>query len=173
MSAIDKTPTNKNFLSPINFTFVLKRSPLLNFFVQKINIPSIDLGTFNQPSPLLNIPYAGDHLNYSEFQVEFKVDENFTNYLEIHNWIKGLAYPENQEQYAALSRNPKESGESIKSDISVIIADGLKNPNFEITFTDAFPISLSGLEFDTRNSDVDYITSAVTFKYTYYNIIKL
>ena len=42
MTAIDKTPTNKNFLSPLNFQFQLKRAPYLNFFIQSINIPGVN-----------------------------------------------------------------------------------------------------------------------------------
>ena len=43
MAALDKTPANKNFLNPLNFKFQIQRAPNVNFFIQKINIPSITL----------------------------------------------------------------------------------------------------------------------------------
>jgi hypothetical protein len=173
MSAIDKTPTNKNFLSPLNFTFVLKRSPNLNFFVQKINLPSISLDSVNQNSPLLPIPFAAGQISFESLQVSFKVDEDLQNYLEIHNWIRALGFPESNEQYKALSSREKATGEWVKSDITIIISNGLKQPNYDITFYEAFPISISSLDFETTDNDVDYITATTTFKYAYYTITKL
>jgi hypothetical protein len=41
MSSIDNTPENKNFLSPLNFRFQIKKAPHVNFFVQSVNIPAI------------------------------------------------------------------------------------------------------------------------------------
>ena len=41
MTAIDNTPENRNFLSPLNFKFSIKKSPNMNFFLQKVNLPSI------------------------------------------------------------------------------------------------------------------------------------
>jgi hypothetical protein len=34
-----------------------------------------------------------------------------------------------------------------------------------------FPYSLSALEFDSTNPDVEYFTAEVSFKYTIYNIL--
>ena len=36
-----------------------------------------------------------------------------------------------------------------------------------------FPVSLSDLNFDATDSDIDYLTANVTFKYTIYNITDL
>ena len=173
ISAIDQTPVNKNFLSPLNFTFVLKRSPHLNFFVQRINIPRMTLGNLLAPSPLLNIPYAADHIDYGNLTLTFKVDEDLTNYMELHDWMVGLGYPENQDTYKTLESKSSSSGESLKSDISLVISDGIKNPNYEVTFRDAFPIELGELDFQTTDSSVDYVTASATFRYTIFNISKV
>lgn len=173
MSAIDNVPVNKNFLSPLNFIFVLKRSPNLNFFVQRINIPGLSLTPVEQPSPQLAIPYGGDHIIYEKLVVTFKVDENFKNYLELHDWIKGLGSPVTQADYARLKNADIASGEGLKSDISLVVTDGLKNPNMEITFKDAFPIDLSEVVFETTDTDVTYVTATATFSYVYFDIVKL
>ena len=46
-------------------------------------------------------------------------------------------------------------------------------PNFKVKFLDMFPVSLSDLDFDATDSDIDYLTADVTFKYTIYNITDL
>ena len=99
MSVIDNTPANKNFLSPLNFRFQIKKAPHVNFFIQKVNIPSIALPNPTVSNPFVNIPYPGEHLRYGDLEISFKVDEDLQNYLEIHNWLVSLGKPENFDQY--------------------------------------------------------------------------
>jgi hypothetical protein len=46
-------------------------------------------------------------------------------------------------------------------------------PNYEITYADAFPISLSDLTFTTKDLSVNYIEASAVFKYTYYTITNI
>ena len=172
-TALDFTPTNKNFLNPINFAFVLKRAPYTEFFVQKISIPNITLDYIDSPSPQLRLPISASHIDFGTLNVTFKIDENMTNYLEIYNWLVAIGYPFNQTQYAALKANALASGESLVSDISVIIMDGLKNANYEVVFSNAFPVELGQISFESTDSDVNFITTTASFKYSYFNINKL
>ena len=173
MTAIDNTPTNRNFLSPLNFRFQIKKSPHINFFLQKVNIPDIALKQVDTSNPFVTTPYPGEHINYGMLNIEFKVDESLKDYLEIHNWIVALGKPENFNQYKEIQDKPSYTGDGIYSDISVIVLTSSKMANYEITFADAFPISLSQLRFDTTDESVNYITASAQFKYTYYNIGKI
>ena len=85
MSAIDGTPTNKNFLSPLNFRFQIKRAPHINFFIQQVNIPGIGVPEVQTPNPMVQIPYPGEHLTYDTLSITFAVDEDLHNYMELHN----------------------------------------------------------------------------------------
>jgi len=169
MTSVDIT--NKNFLSQINFKFVLKRAPYVDFFVQSVNLPGISLPPVDVNNPLIRIPYPGDHLNYEELELSFKVDEDFQNYFEIHNWIRNLGKRDFNE-YKSISSNPDYSGDGIRSDISLFALTSQKNPNYEIVFKDAFPISLSGLEFRSTDESVDYIEAKAVFNYITYDINK-
>jgi hypothetical protein len=171
MTAINDTPKNINFLSPLNFKFVLKRSPTVNFFIQKVNIPSLTLPSVPIGSPLITVPYPGEHLQYDDLIVSFKIDEDLQNYLEIHNWIRSLGKLDYHE-YATLNKNASYSGNSIRSDIDVEILNSYRESNYKITYKDAFPTSLSGLDFDTTSDSVDYISATATFKFVMYDISK-
>ena len=173
MSAIDNTPVNKNFLSPLGFKFLIKKAPYVNFFAQQVNIPSITLQSPEPNNPFVRTPIPGEHLTFGELKVTFKVDEDLKNYLEVQNWIKGLGKPENFAQYDALEEQPKWTGDGIYSDISVVILSSTKMANFEATFVDAFPIFLSDLLFNTVDENVNYISASATFKYTYYTITNI
>jgi hypothetical protein len=171
MSVVDNRPENMNFLSPLNFKFQIKRTQSLNFFVQKVNLPGLSLPNIDENTPLIRIPYSGDHLLFDELVVTFKVDENLINYMEIHNWLRGLGKP-SYEEYKNLKSKSTYTGESLNSDISLSILTSYKNPNYEVIFTDAFPISLSGIEFTTTAEDISYLEATATFKYLTYTIKK-
>ncbi len=170
---LNTQPINKNFLGQLDFKFILKRSPHVNFFLQRVNLPQIVLPNFTPGNPFVKIPYSGDHINFDPLSIEFKVDEDFYNYLEIHDWLYGLGFPQEFQQYADLHQHPKITGESLTSDISLMILSSVKKPNIEIIFADAFPTSLSNLVFSTTPSDVDYLSCLVTFAYTYYIINRM
>jgi hypothetical protein len=48
--------------------------------------------------------------------------------------------------------------------------DSNNNPNMEILFKDAFPIALSGLDFDISGGDSPYFVGIASFKYRIFNI---
>jgi len=170
MTAIDSRPENMNFLSPLNFKFQLKRAPAVNFFIQKINLPGLSLPNIDVGTSIINIPYPGDHLLYNDLTISFKVDENLENYMEIHGWLRSLG---RLDSYAQLASKPVYTGEGITSEISLMLLTSYKNPNYEIVFENAFPVSLSGLDFLTTADDIDYLKDEVVFKYIKYEIKKM
>jgi hypothetical protein len=174
MSAIDNKPSNLNFLSPLNFKFVLKRSPHVNFFLQKVNLPQVTINpTPIYSNPLINIPIPGEFVTFSPLTISFKVDEDLQNYLEIFNWIKALGDYGRDGNYAALQNAPPGSDKGLVSDISLMVLSSTKMPNYEITFTDAFPTNLSAMTFNTTDSDVQYIEAQVEFRYTIFEITNI
>jgi hypothetical protein len=172
MQISDKQPINRNFLSQLDFRLVLKRTPHVNFFLQKTNVPQLNLpSTPNaHETPFTRIPQHGDHIVFSPLAVEFKVDEDFQNYQEIQSWLYGLGFPQDFQQHADLRNKPIITGETIKSDISIFVLNSVRRSNFEFIYYDAFPTSLSALEFDVTDNDTEYLGAIVTFDYTYFSI---
>lgn len=170
MTALSKNPSNKNYLSPLVFTFVLKRAPNVNFFIQSVSLPGLMLDQVESANPFIQIPYGGDHLYFEELGIHFKVNEDLSNWLEIYNWIKSSGYPDQHSQYANLANKPKYSGEGLKSDISLLISDSNKKPSIDVNFKDALPISLSNLQFDSTTPGVNYLDAFCSFRYTSYDI---
>lgn len=171
MSATTRQPTNRNFLSPLGFKFILLKAPAVEYFIQSINIPSLALGTANVPTPFVRMPFAGDHLEFGELSVSFKIDEDMKNYLEIYNWMKGLGFPDNFNQYKAIDSTTTNDG--IYSDATLVILTSSKNPNMEIRFKNMFPVNLDPVQFDTTQTDVEYVSTTATFKYQSFDIITL
>jgi hypothetical protein len=172
-SALNQIPQSFNFLSPLNFKFMIKRAPNLNFDIYKMNLPGISTTPVNQPTPFINIPWTGDHLQFSPLYVQFKVDENFNNYMEVHNWLRDITKADNFKEYKDLAKNPYYTGSGVESEIIVSILDSAKNPNVNFDFHGAFPVALSELVFDAQLKDVEYITATATFAYMNYDITPL
>ena len=170
---------NRNFLSPSGFKFSLKRSPKVAFFCNQANIPDLTLGIAIQPTYLKDIDTPGDKIVFGDLNLRFMVDENLENYMEIQNWIRGLGYPESLQEIYDLQNNgltnPKYAQKSmdIYSDGTLQVLSSNFVPNFQIKFSDLFPYSLTTLAFTATDSDVQYFTAEVGFKYTIYNITDL
>ena len=164
---------NRNFLSPIGFKFTLAKYPKISFFSNSTRIPEINMGTAIQPTYLKDLDVPGDKLSYGDFSLRFLVDENMENYMAVHNWLTGLGYPETTQQFKDLTTND----DGIR-DLKEQFSDGslhILNSNFRtqaiVKFRDLFPISLTSLEFEASDTDVNYFTAEVGFKYTVYNIL--
>ena len=167
---------NRNFLSPTGFKFALKRSPAAAFFCNQANIPSLDLGIAVQTSYLKDLDRPGDKIVFGDLNLRFLVDEDLFNYMEIQNWIRGLGYPQNLNQLQKLNDEALihgiygNEGEQIYSDATLQILSNSLIPKFQVMFKDVFPYSLSTITFDATNTDIEYFTAEVSFKYTIYNI---
>lgn len=164
--------TNKNFLSPINFRFAIKRAPHVNFFVQGVNLPGLSLPDIDVSNPLIRVPYPGDHLLYDELDLSFKVDEDLKNYMEIHEWLRALG-KRSYDEYKTLTQKTSTTGETIRSDMTLTVLTSNRNANYSVTFKDAFPIKLSGINFDVTSSDIDYVPASATFRYVTYDVTKV
>ena len=168
---------NKNFLSPIGFKFTLARAPKVDFFSNTANIPSIDLGNATQPTYLRDLPIPGDKIEFQDFNLRFIIDENFENYLEVHNWMRTLGYPRDLAEYSRLIKERRQTGTNSGSETVNIFSDGtlfILNSNYnstiQVRFTDLYPYSLSTLEFNATESDYNYFTADVSFKYTMFDM---
>ena len=173
----DKQVENRNFLSSLKFKFIVNRAPKTAFFSNKANIPDITLGVAEHSQYLTNpIPVPGDTMTFGDFDLEFIVDEDLSNYMEIQNWMRGLGFPESLQQIYDIQNDPNSyqvnegSDMDLYSDGTLFILNSNDVTNFQVSFRRMFPNRLSTLEFDATNTDEEYFKAIVSFKYMMYNI---
>ena len=171
-SAFSKQIQNRNFLSPVGFKFTLSKEPKVSFFCNSARIPEITLSLAQQPSYLKDLDVPGGKVQYGDLSLRFLVDEDMENYMAIHNWITGLGFPETTEQYANLITDENGLQDPLRafSDGSLYILDSNYNTTSIVKFKDLFPVSLTSLDFDATQTDIQYFTADVSFKYTVYTI---
>jgi len=180
VSPFDKQIANRNYMSPLGFKLIITKTPKVDFLCQSANIPQISMGTAIQPTYLKDIPVPGDKVLYDDLTVRFLVDEKMENYLAIYKWITGLGYPESIGQFKQLRKDDIRTNASASdegdpryfefSDATLQILSSNYKPSVLVNFKDAFPISLSTLEFDVSQRDYSFFTASVTFKYTIFDI---
>ena len=163
---------NRNFLAPVGFKFTLAKYPKVDFFSNSARIPELSLGTAIQSSYLKDIDIPGEKLTYGDLTIRFLVDENMENYVAMHNWLKGIGFPETPQQF----KDQITDNEGI-IDEKLVFSDGslhILNSNFQdvaiVKFQDLFPVGLTSLEFDATETDINYFTAEVSMRYTVYNI---
>jgi len=163
---------NRNFLAPVGFKFTLAKYPKVSFFSNSARIPELSLGTAIQPSYLKDIDVPGEKLTYGDLTIRFLVDENMKNYMAVHNWLKGIGFPETPQQF----KDQTTDSDGIR-DEKEVFSDGslhILNSNFQdvaiVKFNDLFPVALTSLEFDATETDINYFTAEVVMRYTVYSI---
>jgi hypothetical protein len=174
--SVNNQPDNLNFLSPTGYKFILSRAPTVEFMVQRVSLPTLTLPVAFQPNPFVQIPRPGEHLEFGQLSVTFKVNENLDNYLEIYNWMIALGKPEKFDQYTLQNRPYKaqdEQKDTVTSDIGLTFLTSAMNGNVEFTMRDCFPISLTDLEVDSTLSDIEYISASATFALRDFTIKKI
>jgi len=172
MSALEKSPTNPNHIYQNLYRFVLQRLPLTAFFGSSVNLPGISLGKIRMDNIVNPIHVGGTKLEFEEFSLTFKVDEDLKNYQEIWNWMAGIATPEDLKSFQDLIESNKigeRSKYNIFSDATLTTLTNAHNTNVEITFKDMFPIALSGLDFEYTSNSPEILTARVTFAYDTYS----
>jgi hypothetical protein len=173
-SSFPKQLSNRNFLSPVGFEFSLAKYPKVSFFCNSAKIPEITLQTEIQPTYLKKLDVPGDQLEYSDLRLRFLVDEDLVNYTSVHNWLTSMGFPETTEQYAnQLNEDGVRNPLNFFSDGSLIILNSNYIGKAIIKFKDLFPVSLTSLDFTATDTDINFFTAEVTFKYTVYNILNM
>ena len=157
-------PATNNPLTNNKFKFMLTRCPTMTHFCQRVNIPSIGFGTSIQSNSTgITIKRPGTSYVYEDLQVGFMVDESLKTWLEIHNWIRDLGI-----SYQGSTEVLRESQKVASAYILVLNSN--YRPIMSYKFKNVYPTFLSGIDFDSSNTDTEAIIASATFAYTHYEI---
>ena len=152
---------------PIPQTSVVQPSiRLFNNFVKGVTLPDYNLETLE--STFGNItrknPISRINNDLTQITIDFKVDEDFVNYMTFYLWIKELR----EGKYT------KNSGGNLHqsniSAIQVIVKDNEKIERYRIRFTECQIISLSSIVLQYGVNDE--VIFSCTFNYHNFEILK-
>lgn len=164
-------PSNINPLQSNGFMFAISKLPEVTYFCQEAVLPSLSLPVAEISSPLVNYPIPGEKLTFGELEITFLIDEEMVNYKAVHDWMVGLGFPRQREQYRNfLNKDSIAISELSKgySDATLQILSSANNPIRTIMFKDVFPTNLSSIQLQSTADSTIYLAGNATFMYTVY-----
>lgn len=168
---------NHNLLQPTKYRLVLARLPNVVYWCQETELPGINLpDTAIQVSPFVTRYTPGDKLEYEPLSLSFQVDELLQNWLEIHNWMRALGKPTDYAERRSLAIQGGIKGTRTNldySDATIVVLSAKNNPTYEIQYKDCWPTQLTPIKWSAADSANDIITAQVTFRYLYYDIVRV
>ena len=137
-----------------NFQFTIENAPLMSKKVVSTTLPNLSLGEITLPTRTVDYTMAGSKITFGKVLLDFILDEDFGNYMEIYDWMNYLRNPKNYPKF-----NEK------YSDGTLIILNNTKNPIRQFKFIDMFPIELADVQFATSNNDDTTVSATFSFSY--------
>lgn len=101
--------SNRNHSSGLKFSFKVEKLPHVNFFVQEVNLPGLNIDAKSVGNPFTTIPVPGEKISFNSLDVTFVIDENYQNWYEIFRWMEGIGFPETRKQYNTVRDNVDEN----------------------------------------------------------------
>ena len=187
-SAVSRQPTIYDYSQLNQFKLFLPIFPTTEWFVTRCNIPGVSMGQGVQATSLIDMPIIGDKLTYDDFYCTFIIDEQLKNYTEMHDWLINIGFPSDHAEFNAKARpdqfkrpshrvhDPDVAGFGLDTDrdlycnIDLFILSSKNNPLVKIQMIEAFPTSLTNVEYASQETDTTYAECTATFSYTYFTI---
>jgi len=177
MTAVTRNPTNPNFLHPNKFILEFSRAPNIQYFCQSVSVPGISMSEVPQNTPFVDVYVPGEKAIYDLLNVTFVIDEEMKSWIEIHDWIRAMTFPENFEEYQKLDRLSRIAGVNNPkpqySEASVTILSSSNTPYYRFKYHAVFPTTLSTMILNASDGPDSVVTADATFRYSYFDIEKL
>lgn len=159
--------TNKNYLQPTGFKFIISRTNYSNleYFAQSVTHPGASVNPIELPvSRVTSVPLAGDKISYGELSLDVILDEDMESYKEMQSWLERIV---NDGQVNSTGSNTKIP---TYADITLLILSSHNNKNVQIKYNDCLPTNLGSVQLSSNVSDISYPTFTVSFRYSSFEI---
>ena len=168
MTVLNRNPQNTNPLQPTKFLLTFARIPATQYFCQEVNLPGVTLGTVDRATPFLDMYSPGTKLKYDDLDITFMVDEELQSWKDMYNWFTSIADPDGWQG----RDHPRELQQNKHlSNATLTVLSALNNPVLRIEFTNCFPLTMNGIDFDVKKSAEDIITCRASFRYQSYKYL--
>jgi len=161
-----RQPDTNNYLATNYFQLEITRLPTVTYFCQSVNLPGVSLSPVDLPTALGTRPkFVGGAYDFEQLSVQFMVDENMKNWLEVFDWMKSIGNMEDYDSVIASSQT-----QDFFSNITIMIMNSTYKPKYYVRIKEAIPISLSGIDFTSVSSETEPVIATATFAYMSYDI---
>ena len=137
-----------------NFYCVFENLPNIVYFLQKFNLPGVTAKNINieRPQGADKLPVFAHSLTYEDLTLTFLMDENFTSYFSLYNWMF-----ENQYRYY---------NEDCFTRMMLVILNNAKVPIIKMMFHSVLPTMIDTVPFESQSAEPIIWTASFTY-YSY------
>ena len=166
INSLKRQPSSLDYTHPTQFRFDILKLPNVEYTITSANVPGISMsGDAILNTRFKGVPFMGDTLIYETLNITFIVQEDLANYRELHDWITGIGFPKDNEQFDNALRNeiqtkpgalpviPKQTSNVrnapvvnpsvLTSDATMHILSNKNNPKIRVNYRGLYPSSLS------------------------------
>jgi hypothetical protein len=170
MTALNRTPQNTNYLQASKFLLTFDRIPNAQYFCQTANVPGLSLGQAPINSPLLDYYAPGNKITYNPFNMTFLINGDGQSWKDLHDWFRAIASPKSfSDRNRLTAEQSKRNTLQNYSDATLTVLSNLNNPILRVHFYNMFPITLSDIMFDSKESADDVMTADASFMFEYFD----
>lgn len=141
-----------------NAVMTIEGLKVSSFYITNFTIPGISTGTIDIPNPFKVHATQGTKLQFEDFTFTMIVTEDFSNWLEVYEWIK--------EGNNGLTFNTKDMS---KRSGNVFITTNNMNAQYRISFKNMFPTSLGSIDVDVQQQEPTPLIATCTMFYESYD----
>ena len=165
LSPINRQPTSTNYLYQTFYKFQMRRLPKVNYFMQKVSLPDFASGgPIEQPTRFVPVKHPSKNVSFDNLTIEFLVDENLENWRELYDWMRTIYLVDDYKNFESETSTHFTEG-------SILLLNSAMNVNKEIRFHNLLPISLSGIDFDSTDTDLSPRIATATFAFDFYEFL--
>ena len=165
LSPINRQPTSTNYLYQTFYKFQMRRLPKVNYFMQKVSLPDFASGgPIEQPTRFVSVKHPNKNVSFDNLTIEFLVDENLENWRELYDWMRTIYLVDDYKNFESETSTHFTEG-------SILLLNSAMNVNKEIRFHNLLPISLSGIDFDSTDTDLSPRIATATFAFDFYEFL--
>ena len=165
LSPINRQPTSTNYLYQTFYKFQMRRLPKVNYFMQKVSLPDFASGgPIEQPTRFVSVKHPSRNVSFDNLSIEFLVDENLENWRELYDWMRTIYLVDDYRKFESETSTHFTEG-------SILLLNSAMNVNKEIRFHNLLPISLSGIDFDSTDTDLSPRIATATFAFDFYEFL--
>jgi hypothetical protein len=159
--SIQNGDLENNLTQQNRFEMVFSVLPNVTYTLNEVNLPGLNISNPTIPT-IFNTTWQGaDSATFDQLNINFLVQENFSNYFEIHDWMRAISFPDSFDNRQDLLRFEGEDSYGF-----LTINNSNNRPLFRFHFYNIIPNTLTGLELAAAQSEE--LFASATFNYTIY-----
>ena len=146
-----------NLSKSTNYKLNIQSLPNTTFWAKTVSIPSISANAAEIPNPMYGSTYIPSNtINWEPLNIEFMVDEDFSNYFELLDLIYKAANPD-------VTGRESDINQLITTGSLHVLSNNKNSTQTVFTFHNMFPTSLGEISFN--NDSAEGIVCSATLQF--------